>query len=1477
MSNKVPLAHATKESVKPKSVAKPKDMILDPMGQWKHPGQNTRIPSNNITMKGVPYPVLAKPNVGQPIMMQPGAHYTFPGADYVDEFPKFAGGGMVEATVDENGKPRCPDGYDYNSSTGYCEKKSSKCPDGYKPDGKGGCIEDRCQPGYVKDASGTCVPDTSGAIYVDDENDPRYQDYLTRKKLHHISNIEHPELRKNAYYNMKQGYDTYDEFYDPEKGYIFDNIKTENGKSFLYNKDNFTVASLYNIDPNKGDYDSKREIYKGLTIDQARNLEAYARSKGFDMGDQFDPYGDADYKPDQFTEKYKPSKFDADVYYINSVTPNFSFDRSAGKYLEPKTAIVEDEINRERLKKYYPNITDEDINDDYTAYYNSYISNIKDNYNSPWPYYTADPEIAKKTDVLAADGSDITMDEHKKNIQDSAKAPNVINAPLNVEYDEENNPIIKGRRTSYKPENVEDYINTTGRVLPYYDAPTDNYKFVTQPKSAELIQETQRAVPKFDEPELNLKKGNQPSFKYVDPLHDVEYIRLKKGARPIAKWNPYSAALRMFTGYKGDPFTSKAKEGSSKQKLLTEIKEAREEDRPVNFKGIPVGSKTELKDRRLYKKAVKDYEKRLPAIELENEKRRKQHEEELIKLNLQRQAEEDKRNAVGLDPNALTEWKKGGGLKSKKYSKSILATNRLFAEHPLFEKPKKLSKKRIYDNNAFYYQFGGLAKNNSNVYFNPSYDNTFTGGTNSYETYSDKFPVYKNQRSAVVGIEGSLGKRDIRSFMGNGWKYNAYAGLPYNAIKDKNYIPSAGIMLDYQNKPQDKKFSPQVQIAADYNSTDGLGVTATGGARFPLIGYSRKLKPGTGGGNIDVYGGARLGANKDNFTGGLIYGSRIQGRYQPRWLDKLSKGSYFYGDAGIQFDPVKGKGSQKETAQGFVGGTDPITGTVYNGTMQAKDPGTKWGATGTVNVGIKKDIDRIKFDNDKRTKKIQDIEDREIEYERERPVKPVEQKEPEEQKEWIGEHPRWLQKGGMTAMMKARLAYANEFGNPAAKRMINIPDNPYEFENGDTGTHYMSSMDNYAVPQIQDENGQLMLGDYGPDSREAMRFDSDEDADYFAEHYKDVSPGFMELELSDDEIQEYAKGGYIVEDISVPELSGYAEGGQPCSKGMIWSSDLGRCISETDYFMNEMRGQAQRVQEMKDLGLGDVVFDAIDTGALKDIEINRGYNKAYNWTGDYMDSPRYKEMVLKSVKGDRKKADELMKARQQNYKNTSPLIHGDTYPAGFLIKPQHVAAFANPWLNKISITDLGAKWYEPSTLIHEISHGVDSQPVSDMVSNKRSGKTNIGRLIPKSDLSYIRKKADIEKGLKKKDDNYIDSIVYNTYLSEPTEVRARLNEIREAGNYNSIYDPLKEKVNTKTFNKLKKLNSGALNNLKHIYSDKEIKKMLNTISKNESEPVDEYAPQMAKYGGTTNYQLGDEIDEATMKRLKKLGYTFEKI
>ena len=96
----------------------------------------------------------------------------------------------------------------------------------------------------------------------------------------------------------------------------------------------------------------------------------------------------------------------------------------------------------------------------------------------------------------------------------------------------------------------------------------------------------------------------------------------------------------------------------------------------------------------------------------------------------------------------------------------------------------------------------------------------------------------------------------------------------------------------------------------------------------------------------------------------------------------------------------------------------------------------------------------------------------------------------------------------MIGMMKARIALENEFGNnPAIQRLIVAPDNPYDFGDGNTGTHYMGSYGKYAIPNIQDVNGQLEMT--GPRMNEAIRFDRDEDAEYFAnENYKKVAPAF---------------------------------------------------------------------------------------------------------------------------------------------------------------------------------------------------------------------------------------------------------------------------------------------------------------------------------------------------------------------------------
>ena len=69
-------------------------IIEDPKGQWAHPGKITRIPSNQITMQGVPYPVMGISDTGDTQMMYPDQDYSYDG-ESVTEYPMMQGGGKV--------------------------------------------------------------------------------------------------------------------------------------------------------------------------------------------------------------------------------------------------------------------------------------------------------------------------------------------------------------------------------------------------------------------------------------------------------------------------------------------------------------------------------------------------------------------------------------------------------------------------------------------------------------------------------------------------------------------------------------------------------------------------------------------------------------------------------------------------------------------------------------------------------------------------------------------------------------------------------------------------------------------------------------------------------------------------------------------------------------------------------------------------------------------------------------------------------------------------------------------------------------------------------------------------------------------------------------------------------------------------------------------------------------------------------------
>jgi hypothetical protein len=81
---------------KPKTISKKGSVIKDDRGQWAHPGKITEIGSNQITMKGVPHPVLGVSDTGDTQMMYPGQEYAYNGSS-VTEFPMMQNGGLTKS------------------------------------------------------------------------------------------------------------------------------------------------------------------------------------------------------------------------------------------------------------------------------------------------------------------------------------------------------------------------------------------------------------------------------------------------------------------------------------------------------------------------------------------------------------------------------------------------------------------------------------------------------------------------------------------------------------------------------------------------------------------------------------------------------------------------------------------------------------------------------------------------------------------------------------------------------------------------------------------------------------------------------------------------------------------------------------------------------------------------------------------------------------------------------------------------------------------------------------------------------------------------------------------------------------------------------------------------------------------------------------------------------------------------------------
>jgi hypothetical protein len=199
MYNKKTLLQAMAELNKAKAPKKPKDIITDPMGQWKHPGLPTRIPGNDITMEGVGYPVLGVANNGQKQIMQPGEDYTFPGADYVDEYPQMRKGGtrkrrktkslsgtnklMLPNPLLRNYKNRV-----YDPNVDYFQDGGFKTNYGPDNDQKNFIKKHWKEPNYKFDSDGTYYEPMSQTIHIAQEH-KNDKAKIEHEKMHHFQNL----------------------------------------------------------------------------------------------------------------------------------------------------------------------------------------------------------------------------------------------------------------------------------------------------------------------------------------------------------------------------------------------------------------------------------------------------------------------------------------------------------------------------------------------------------------------------------------------------------------------------------------------------------------------------------------------------------------------------------------------------------------------------------------------------------------------------------------------------------------------------------------------------------------------------------------------------------------------------------------------------------------------------------------------------------------------------------------------------------------------------------------------------------------------------------------------------------------------------------------------------------------------------------------------------------------------------------------
>jgi LysM repeat protein len=282
----------------------------------------------------------------------------------------------------------------------------------------------------------------------------------------------------------------------------------------------------------------------------------------------------------------------------------------------------------------------------------------------------------------------------------------------------------------------------------------------------------------------------------------------------------------------------------------------------------------------------------------------------------------------------------------------------------------------------------------------------------------------------------------------------------------------------------------------------------------------------------------------------------------------------------------------------------------------------------------------------------------------------------------------------------------------------------------------------------------------------------------------------------------------------------------------------------------------------------EIIIPTKKENAARSIQDQKQYMK------DYMDSPMYNEMVDNSTTGISDKFF-LNLSRDHNYDTAKVTLMNRNLTG----EDKNVGANSNSTTGAIKVFPKGYQGPQLEGMIsHEISHTIDkpvkwkdkARSIHEFLGNPYMDEK---RIIPKKDIDLMQsyyKGNDYYKELFNK--NALNNAALNedrewfNYVSDPTETRARLNDIRYNAKKYNIYDPFTEKVDVEKLNEIRKLSKKAggfdpFNQLRDVYSEDQIINMLNTISQNDTE--EDRSVSVAKNGIRQEQKGLQNLDQLT--------------